>query len=124
MRADLRDGGWLGTRSDGCERILSAAHAERGGAGTQSQQRHFFLFATVRIVLPTKRHALAIEGEKPMIGDGYAMCVAAEISQYLRWAAKCRLRIHNPVLSIQSPQQFGKLLGIREDRSRSKESPC
>ena len=88
------------------------------------QQRHFFLFATVRIVLPTKRHALAIEGEKPMIGDGYAMCVAAEISQYLRWAAKCRLRIHNPVLSIQSPQQFGKLLGIREDRSRSKESPC
>ena len=83
------------------------------------QQRHFFLFATVRIVLPTKRHALAIEGEKPMIGDGYAMCVAAEISQYLRWAAKCRLRIHNPVLSMQSAQQFGKLLGIGQNGSRT-----
>lgn len=83
------------------------------------QQRHLLLFATMRIVLPTKRHALPVEGEKPMIGDGYAMCVAAEIPQDLGRATKCRLRIHDPVLSMQSAQELGKLLGIREDRSRS-----
>ena len=54
-----------------------------------------------------------------MIGNGYAMGVAAEIPQYLRWAAKCRLRIHDPVLSMQSAQQFGKLLGIRQNGSRT-----
>src|SRR4051812_32170175 len=66
------------------------------------QQRHRFLFATMRVVLPTKGYALPIEGEKPMIGDGYPMCVAAEIPQYLRRAAKCRLRVHDPILSMQS----------------------
>ena len=54
-----------------------------------------------------------------MIGDGYAMCVAAEIPQYLRRAAKCRLRIHNPVLLMQPAQELGKLLGIRQDGSRT-----
>ena len=47
------------------------------------QQRHLLLFAAMRIVLPTERDALAIEGEQSMIGDGDAMCVAAEIPQYL-----------------------------------------
>jgi hypothetical protein len=83
------------------------------------QQRHRFLFATMRVVLPTKRHALPIEGENPMIGDGYAMCVAAEVPQYLGGAAKRRLRIDNPVLLMQPAQELGKLLRIRQDRSRT-----
>ena len=47
------------------------------------------------------------------------MCVAAEVSQYLGRAAKRRFRIDNPVLFMQLAQELGKLLGIREDRSRS-----
>ena len=54
-----------------------------------------------------------------MIGDGYAMCVAAEIPQYLRRAAKCRLQIHDPVLFVQPAQELGKLLGICQDGSRT-----
>ena len=55
-----------------------------------------------------------------MIGDGYAMGVAAEIPQYLRWTAKCRLRVHDPVLSMQSAQQFGKPLGIGQNGGRTR----
>src|SRR4051794_31419576 len=83
------------------------------------QQRHRFLFATMRVVLPTKGYALPIEGEKPMMGDGYPMCVAAEIPQDLGRAAKCRLRIDNPVLFMEPAQELGKLLGIGQDRSRT-----
>ena len=54
-----------------------------------------------------------------MIGDGYAMCVAAEIPQYLGRAAECRLCIDNPVLFVQPSQQSGKLLGIFQDGSRT-----
>lgn len=84
------------------------------------QQRHHFLFAAVRIVLPTKRHAFSIEGDKPMIGDGYAMCVATEVPQYLGWAAKRRLCIDNPVLLVQSAQELGELLRIGQDGSRTR----
>ena len=69
------------------------------------QQRHLFLFAAVRIAIPTKCHAFPIEGEKPMIGDGYAMCVSAEVPQYLGRAAKRRLRIDNPVLLMHPAQR-------------------
>jgi hypothetical protein len=54
-----------------------------------------------------------------MIGDGDAMCVAAQVPQYLGGTAKRRLRIDNPVLLVQPAQELGKLLGICQDGSRT-----
>ena len=51
----------------------------------------------VRVVLPAKRDALAVEGEQPVIADRHAMRVAPEIAQHRCRAAEGRLGIDDPV---------------------------
>ena len=45
------------------------------------RERHRAPLPVVRIVLPPKGHALAVEGEQPMIADRDAMGIASEVPQ-------------------------------------------
>ncbi len=47
---------------------------------------HLALFSSMRIVFPAEGHALSIKRQQPVIGDGHAMRVAAQIAEYLRGA--------------------------------------
>ena len=60
-------------------------------------QRHRAPLVAVRVVLPAEGDALAIEGDQPMIADGDAMGIAAEIAQHRRGPTEGRLRIDDPV---------------------------
>ena len=42
---------------------------------------HLALLVAVRVVLPAEGDRLAIKGEEPVIGDGYAMGVAGQVLQ-------------------------------------------
>jgi len=54
--------------------------------------------------IPPAKSDLAIdEGDQAMIGDGYAMGVAAEILEHILRATEGWLRVDHPVLSEQWP---------------------
>jgi len=39
---------------------------------------HLALFSAMRIIFPAQRHAFSIKRQQSVIGDGYAVCVAAK----------------------------------------------
>ena len=49
-----------------------------------------------------------------MVGDGYAMSVAAQILQHIFGATEGTFQVDHPVLSIEWPQPGGKDLGLRK----------
>ncbi len=49
-----------------------------------------------------------------MVGDGYAMGVAAQILKYVFGAAKRSFGIHHPVVPEQGPQPRSKSLWLSE----------
>jgi len=53
----------------------------------RSLRRHPALFSAMRVVFPAERDGLSIEGQQPVIGDGHAMRVAAQIAEHLHGAA-------------------------------------
>jgi hypothetical protein len=54
--------------------------------------------------IATTKDDLAIdEGDQPMVGDGHAMGVAAEILQHLFGATEGALQVNHPVFSIERP---------------------
>ena len=61
------------------------------------RERHRALLAAMRVVLPVKRHALAVEGEQSVIADRHAMGVAPEVAQHRGRAAEGRLGVDDPV---------------------------
>ena len=60
-------------------------------------ERHRAPLVVVRIVLPAKRDALAVEGDQPVIADRHTMRVAPEIPQDRRGATKGGFGIDDPV---------------------------
>ena len=60
-------------------------------------ERHRARLTVVRVVLPLKRDALAVEGAEPVIGDGDAMRVPSEVAQHGADAAEGGLGIDDPV---------------------------
>ena len=49
-----------------------------------------------------------------MVGDGYAMGVAAQILEHILRATEGWFRVHHPVLSEQRPKPSGEGLGLGE----------
>lgn len=60
-------------------------------------ERHRTTLTVMGIVLPPKRHALAIEGEQAMITDRDAMGVASEVPQDSGGSTEGWFGIHDPV---------------------------
>ena len=54
-----------------------------------------------------------------MIGDGHAMGVAAEIAQHLHGSTEGGLGIDDPVVAVQSTDEFGELLRIGQSGCRT-----
>jgi hypothetical protein len=88
---------------------------ELGGA-----KSHCAGLATVGVILPAKSHALFLEGQQAMIGNGHAMGVATEVAQHLYGAAESRLSIDHPVVAMETTEQFGELSRVGESRSRAR----
>ena len=60
---------------------------------------HLALLVAARVVSPPESYLVTVEGQQPMIADGHAMRVAADVPKHLRWAAECRLCIDDPVFA-------------------------
>jgi len=69
---------------------------------------HHPLHVSVSIVAPTERDAVAVECEQSMIGDGDAMGVTAEITQYLFGTTEGRLGVDDPFVAVQLSHERGE----------------
>jgi hypothetical protein len=72
------------------------------------------------VILPAKGDALLVEVRQAMIGDGYAMGVAAEIAQHLHGSTEGGLGIDDPVVAVQAAEELRELPGIGESGSRAR----
>ena len=61
---------------------------------------HRALHVSMSVVPPAERDVVAVEGEQSMIGDGDAMRVTAEITQYLFGTTEGRLGIDDPFVPM------------------------
>jgi len=72
---------------------------------------HEALLVSVCIVLPAESDLFSIEGNKPVIADGNAMGIAAQIAKHGCWTRHCLFDIDDPVFSMQrlkkNPEGFG-----------------
>jgi len=50
-------------------------------------------------VVPAKGHAIAVEGDESLVGDGHAVGVAAEVAQHLPGSGEGRLAVDDPVFA-------------------------
>jgi len=87
---------------------------ELGGA-----KGHRAELATVGVVLPAESHALLLEGQQAMIGNGHAMGVATEVAQHLHGTAESGLGINHPVVAVEAAEQLRELPGVGESDSRA-----
>ncbi len=60
---------------------------------------HDLLLIAVRIVLPSERHSIILEGDESMVRDRDTMGIARQVMQNMLWAAEGRLGVDDPVLS-------------------------
>lgn len=61
-------------------------------------ESHDALLIAVSIVFPSKAHGVTIEAEQALIADGYAVSVAAKITQHVSRSAESGLGIDHPVM--------------------------
>lgn len=75
-------------------------------------QLHVFtaLTACPPVILVLKRHLSAVEGQQPLIGNGHAMCVAAQVLQDMTRSAEGRFGIDDPFDLSKPVQPPGKPL--------------
>jgi len=71
-------------------------------------QRHQLFLVAMRGVAPAESDLAIAEGHEPVVGDGNAMGVCAEIAQCVFGPAEGALGIDNPVLAEQSAQPGAK----------------
>ena len=69
---------------------------------------HHALYVSMSVIPPAERDVVAIKGEQSMIGDGNAMRVTAEITQYLFGTAEGRFGIDDPFVPMQLSHERGK----------------
>jgi hypothetical protein len=65
---------------------------------TQELGSHDALLIAVSVVSPSEGHAMTIEAKQPLIADGHAMGIAAQIAQHAFGFTKSGLGIDDPVL--------------------------
>jgi hypothetical protein len=84
-------------------------------------ERHRSLLITVGIILPTESNLVMLESHEAMVGDGYAMGVAGEITQHMMGTAEGWLGVDDPVLTEQGAQEGAECPFIFEWLERSGE---
>jgi len=94
----------------------SSEHNCTGFHRTQlrSLEHHDALFSAVGLILPAKLDPFSIEDDQAVVGDGYAMGVAAEIAQHMLGTAEGRLGIDDPALLLQSFHGCGEQVTVLE----------
>ena len=70
------------------------------------------LLVSVCIVLPAESDLLPIERNQPVIADGNAMRIAAQIAEHRFWACHRRFNIDDPVFPMQRLKKRPERLGI------------
>jgi hypothetical protein len=77
------------------------ARQDMGDIATEEfrgSQGHFSLLVAVRVILPAKGHAFAVEIKQAVIADCNPMGIAAQITEHLLGVSKGRLGVCNPIL--------------------------
>ena len=64
-------------------------------------ERHNALLVAVRVVFPSEAYAITVEAEQALIADGYAVGVAAKITQHANGITEGRLGIDHPVVLVE-----------------------
>ena len=84
-------------------------------------QSHQPLLVAASVIFPAKRDLVTFVSDQPMIADGNAMSVAAEIPEDSPRAAEGGLGINHPVLPPELLHQRPKLFWCGEGGSRTVE---
>jgi len=72
------------------------------------------LLIVVSGVAPTKGNLAVVEGNQSVVGDGYAVGVAAKVIEYILGAAERWFGVDDPIFSKQWPEPRGEDLGLSE----------
>jgi len=83
---------------------------------------HQPLLVSVRIVLPAERDLFPIERNEPVIADGSAVGIAAQIAKHRLAAGHSWFGVDDPVFPMQRLQQGPEYLGIFEWPGRAAET--
>ena len=85
------------------------------------RQSHQLLFIVVGRVAPAKGDLFIRERDEPMVGDGYAMSVTAQIMEHMLWPPEGTIGVDHPVVSEQFSEPGGENLWLSEKRQVSME---
>src|SRR5579863_8980838 len=88
----------------------------------RSRERHQALLVPVRIVLPAERDLFPIERKEPVIADGNAMRVAAQIAKHRLGTRHGLFDVDDPVSPAERLQKGPECFGIFEWPGRAAES--
>ena len=77
-------------------------------------QSHQPLLVAVSGVAPAESDVAIGESNQPVVGDGDAVGVGAEIAQHVFWPAEGPLGVDDPVVTEQHPQPGGEGARFRE----------
>ena len=83
---------------------------------------HSPMLVAVGIILPAEDYTLVGHREQPVIADGDAVSVAAQVTKHLGRSAECWLGIHDPVLPIERFEKAAKLTRVGK-RAQSASEP-
>ena len=78
---------------------------EEAAQELRSLKRHGPLLIAMRVVSPAEGDIDAVEGNEPVVGDGDAMGVAAEIAQHLLGSAHGLLGVDDPLLAVERTEK-------------------
>jgi hypothetical protein len=96
------------------EHVQKETAQELGGA-----KGHCAGLASVGVILPAESHALLLDGQQAMIGNGQAMGVATEVAQPVHGTAESGLGINHPVVAVEGAEQLRELPGVGDSDSRA-----
>jgi hypothetical protein len=75
-------------------------------------QVHGFDLTAMAIVFPVELNPAIIDADQAMVGNGYAMGVAADIIEHLLWSGERRLGVDYPFAIIGVGEMFSESAGI------------
>src|SRR5689334_22762901 len=78
-----------------------------------------FCFVATRVIPPSKRDVLSVEGNEPMVGDGNAVRIPTQVANDLVRPAKGGLGINDPILPKQRSQKGGEVPQFRQMFNRT-----
>ena len=76
---------------------------------------HQLVFIVVSGVAPTKGDLAVLEGNQSMVRDGHAVCVTAEVVQYILRTTERWFAIDDPIFAKQRPETRGEDLRFSEE---------